>query len=437
MTFTLRARLAAAMAGLVTVAALLGSPVTAAAQGAGGPPTEPTISVLRETLEVVMGIERQRQLLGLPPGADIAAAQLNLLTREFNENVLPGLQSVVDDCFFAEIPLQRAVEWSRQVQLLGFAEELGPLYEQARTAQDLTIEILKNCHDELYQSCVLNDSDPNLDVLGGLTRQLALFGVESGPKGSYQERWLRCEVGWHGTLTVTERVTASSRQQFPSAPGTSVTHTEDTGGNREVTIELPNRKQPSTGRAQGRIVQTSRQESITPNCRELLVNENETAAGGEGEASLRKGSDLAGTLLLSFSGPIETGYTKIGGRNESTCGGAGVLPTYEMPGPRGAWAGVLSENVGDPYAEVLVGTKTLRFEVGAGANPSVPGMGGGGMPSIPGLAGMPGMPGGPGMVVPSDGANPWLVGRVQPTMGELAGERPVVTMVITWDLRFG
>src|SRR5689334_2236016 len=94
-------------------------------QVAGSPlPREATIAQLRELLDALLGIERQRELLGDPslgdqPDPSIPALQLEILTREYDENVLPVLQNATTNCLVAELGFDGAINWARQVQVLG------------------------------------------------------------------------------------------------------------------------------------------------------------------------------------------------------------------------------------------------------------------------------------------------------------------------------
>jgi hypothetical protein len=42
----------------------------------------------------------------------------------------------------------------------------GPLCSQVMTVRDLTVQVLENCDSQIYQRCVLADSDPNGEFLG-------------------------------------------------------------------------------------------------------------------------------------------------------------------------------------------------------------------------------------------------------------------------------
>src|SRR6266542_1996743 len=97
---------------LLLVVPLLLQPAARAAEQEASVPQEYTIQQLRETLVDVAGLERQQQELGMDQVTVISGA-IDLLTRQYEEQILPGLTSVVDDCFFAEEPLAHAGVWAR------------------------------------------------------------------------------------------------------------------------------------------------------------------------------------------------------------------------------------------------------------------------------------------------------------------------------------
>src|SRR5687767_2827138 len=127
----LRAGLLVAVMSALLLAPELAAPPPAGAQSGG--PTEPTIEELRSGLIQVLAIDRQRQLLGAndaeaPLSPEIREAELALLRRQLSEQLLPWMTALLTDCSNAEYVLGQAVGWARQLQLLGFADELQPLY---------------------------------------------------------------------------------------------------------------------------------------------------------------------------------------------------------------------------------------------------------------------------------------------------------------------
>ena len=101
-------------------------------------PKEFTIQQLRESLVDIAGLEHQQQQLGMDQVSVISGA-IDLLTRQYEEEILPGLTSVADDCFFAEEPLAHAGVWGRDVQITGASEPLGPLAGQWSVVRDLQV----------------------------------------------------------------------------------------------------------------------------------------------------------------------------------------------------------------------------------------------------------------------------------------------------------
>src|SRR5207247_6876339 len=114
---------------LLLVVPLLLQPAARAAAQEASVPKEFTIQQLRESLVAIAGLEHQQQQLGMDQVSVISGA-IDLLTRQYEEEILPGLTSVADDCFFAEEPLAHAGVWGRDVQITGASEPLGPLAGQ-------------------------------------------------------------------------------------------------------------------------------------------------------------------------------------------------------------------------------------------------------------------------------------------------------------------
>jgi hypothetical protein len=97
--------------------------------------------------------------------------------------------------------------------------------------------------------------------------------------------------------------------------------------------------------------------------------------------------------------------------------------------------GVLIESMDDPDAEILAGTRTLTWVINGAGAPT---------PARVGASGdtirIPAIPGAPAallMQVPAETANPWLMGRVQPPLGDSPSDFPTLTMEIAWNLQFG
>ncbi len=411
---------------LLLVVPLLLQPAARAAAQEASVPQEYTIQQLRETLVDVAGLERQQQELGMDQVTVISGA-IDLLKRQYEEQILPGLTSVVDDCFFAEEPLAHAGVWARDVQITGASEPLGPLAGQWSVVQDLMTTILRNCHNQIYQMCVLDDGDPNASDLAMLTRQLGL--LDDDP--IYQQHWFNCEYGWHGTLTITESMQGSTSDQAGQS-GVSIGQTQRTLGSREFSIELPNKKEQAQGSANGHISDVTETVSSFASCRLLSSSEMNTVSNGTGASSLRKRSNADGLLTLIFAGPQEKGSmttTLKGTVSGTNCGAQGPpIPSQEMLLPGPPWRGALADQLADPYSETISGSRTLTFlfNVLGELIPARPGEQGGTIriPAIPGQS--------PAMEVQV--LQPWLHPNVPPSDPD---DSPTITMTVTWNLQFG
>jgi hypothetical protein len=392
-----------------------------------GTPQEQTVAQLRATLEGIIGDDRQRQLLGIPPeGIDDVA--IGLLEADFDENVQPGLDFAEKDCFFAEVPVGKALSWARQVQLLGYAENMGPLWLEADIVQESLLKILKHCHKQMYEACVLDDGDPNAALLPGVTRQLSL--MDGDP--IYEEKSRRCSVGWHGTLSSSESLQGTLSRTVNVVGGTATT-TVILSGSRDLKIELSNKVADASGSVDGRVAQNRMDVGKSAKCTTTIeVNALKTSTNS-GAATLRKHSSEAGALTISWGGPNEKGTTKTTGRttySDSKCGTNVNMPNLSGPVPSFAWPGQINDTLGDPYAEVITGTRTVYWVINSsGAAVSARAGDDGGVARIPGI---------PGAAVPAGASalRPWL-SLVQPISPDLEGEPPTIKMDINWSLVFG
>ncbi len=393
----------------------------------GGVPQEMTVSELREALGWFMAIDRSRAMLGLPDLEGTRVLQVQLLQADFDENVLPGLEFAEQDCFFAEQPVRKATDWARQVQLLGYDVDFGPLWEEADVVQESLVKILHNCHKQLYQRCLLDQDDPNVDALPGVTRQLGYYDDDP----IYPQRSKRCEIGWNGTLTLSESM-QGSQSKTQSMAGSSVTTKLVVSGNRDLRIETLGRGQPTTGTVEGRNSQTTTTIATAGKCTFTSDLSLLKVGSGSGEATLFKHSNVDGELILSFTSPLEQGRQTTTGRstvNDTNCGSNASIPDQSTPLPSPRWPGQIREQLGDPYTEVVEGSKTIYWVVNAAGLPTpARGSDGGGVSRVPAVPGAP----------PLGLANqllPWL--QVLQTAPDLDGEPPTIKMDIHWSLVFG
>jgi hypothetical protein len=417
---------------LATLVALLPAARQASAQESGVPQEE-TVAELRDTLEILLAWDRQRAMFGLPPAGGVEHATIALLKAQFDEEILPGLMFAEQDCFFAQVPLGKAVAWARDVQLQGLGDEFGPLWEEAEVVQESLGKILVNCHKQIYERCVLDDGDPNIESLPGITRQLGLMGIE----GNFEARTQRCETGWNGKVTIRETL-SGTLSKTDSMGGTSVSTRVVFSGNRTFRVELISRGF-AIGDADGRSEKNENVVARAGRCTTTMDQIGLRTASGSGDAFLRKISTDSGKLLISFSGPTETGRSSISGRmtfSDAKCGQNGNLPDTSAPTPPHPWPGQIADTLDDPLSEFISGSKSLTFShnslgvpVPAQNTPT-------GVARIPAIPGMPRPGGGLDAALPSQSQLlPWLE-MVQPDPN-LEGEPPVVHMQIDWELVFG
>jgi len=408
---------------------------------------EPTIAQLRDALERALAIERQRELLGdstLGDGPDpqVTALQMDILTREYNEDVLPVLQNATQDCLIAELGFTNATSWSRDVQNLGLAGSpedtqdvgaapqdtapgtYGPLYGALTNVQALVVQILQNCDRVIYEQCVRDDRDPEGELLGALMRQLAYLDADP----VYQQRYFNCQYGWHGTLTIHEEMAGSSRTQQSSSNGTSVLTTWETSGTRDFSVELANKKDGATGTAKGHSLTTQKTTTRDSRCTTTQTMTTEVSGSGSGDASMRKVSQPDGTLALSFIGPGEPGGKQHSGTStQSNCGTNPPSGTDALISDA-PYSGDVFDKLSNSLAESLSGTRTMQFIINAGGSPTLAQETSGGalirVPADPGAAPLPG-----------DNIHPWLF--TTPPPGVDPSNYPTLRLRLSWNLTFG
>ncbi|HEU5318682.1 MAG TPA: hypothetical protein VFX49_21390 [Chloroflexota bacterium] len=397
------------------------------AQGGGGPPSELTIAELRQALQFFQSLNRSRAMFGLESLGAEAALTLQLLEAEFDENVLPGLLFAEQDCFFAEVPLLKALSWLRNVQLLGLDKDWGPLWEEAAVVQDSMYKIVRNCHTRLYEKCVLDDSDPDAALLPSVTRSMML--IDGDPV--YEEKSRRCSIGWTGYLTVKESLQGNMTLTQAAGP-TSATTRAVANGTRDVKIDLLNKSEGSVGTADGRVDENMTTVASVARCTSTSEQVTLIQSRGSGDALLTKHSSPTGELTLAFAGPTEDASISQSvtmAFNDPQCGGNASLPAARQPLPGSPWPGLLNDRLNDPLTEMISGSRTLLWVINAAGVPTPAREGESGeasrIPAIPGLpAGTSAYP-----------LYPW-VGLSQP-MPDAGGERPTIRMEIKWELVFG
>jgi hypothetical protein len=410
-------------------------------------PQQATLSQLRELLDALLKIERQRELLGDPtlgdqPDPSIPALQLELLTRDYNENVLPTLQNAATDCLAAQLGLSHALSWAQQVQALGLSNTpedtqdvgaespavggYGPLAGEMQNVQSLYVQILQNCDKQVYDSCVRDDGDPNGDYLGVFLQQLAYFDDDP----IYQQRYVNCSYGWHGTLTIHEQLTGGTQPRVTSSGnGNSTTEQWNASGTRDLNIELANKKDGATATARGHSTSTTQVTSTDPRCRTTHTQTVERTVDASGGASLRKISNTGGGLTLGYRGPVESGGTEHSSTTvQSNCGGPQRPDATDAVLPSAGASGEFNDKLDSPQTESISGSRSATYVLD-GSRPSLQSSVNNGSVVQVG----PGV----GAILPAPGDNymPWL--NATPPAGTDRSQFPVVRVTISWNLTFG
>jgi hypothetical protein len=243
-----------------------------------------------------------------------------------------------------------------------------------------------------------------------------------------------------GKVTITESL-EGRLSKTESMAGTSVSTTVVVSGNRNFKVELIERRN-AIGQADGRSQQTDTLVARAGQCTNTTEQTGLRTTSGSGAAFLRKVSTETGKLVISFSGPQETGRSSVSGRStwsSAQCGPSGSLPDAGAPTPPHPWLGQIADTLEDPLTEVVKGSKSLTFVVNAAGAHTPARDTPTGVSRIPAIPGMPSAPQpGAGMdaVLPSESTlHPWI--EMITPQPDLEGEPPVVRMHVEWELVFG
>jgi hypothetical protein len=311
---------------------------------------EPTIDELVFVIQFLRGVERTRELLGIQdPGrtAELNAIEHELRARAFWDVVFPELVQAEGDCSFGEAALIDAVNWARQVQIAepeGWEEEIDVVNESM-------LKIVRNCHDEVYRRCVLEDRPPWPDVLASLNRDLEKLGSE---EQVYKDRREKCFFGWGGTLTATEKLDAPRHAWDNSSGGEERSAYWSGSGSFEMHLERHSHQ--STGDATGMRTVVSGGSITTGGCR--LDTEGETihAGTGAGQALLQPSGSPTGEFRITFQGPQEARTERaVQTRGQTTCGAATTRQPQQRTLPDAKRAGEIVIQKDDLYDERLNG----------------------------------------------------------------------------------
>jgi hypothetical protein len=159
-------------------------------------PTDPEDRI-HSQFQQLLQEERHRQLLG-EEGDPALTEKIEALFREwYTELVQPTLAQMQTDCAYSRTAVPRALAWVRQMQLFGLGEVFAA---EGQAVMEAMINALKNCFDEAKKDCI-DTSDPVLmNLLGGITRQLALLGSLDDSHNVLNPD-LQCSKGWSGTTS--------------------------------------------------------------------------------------------------------------------------------------------------------------------------------------------------------------------------------------------
>jgi hypothetical protein len=281
--------------------------------------------------------------------------------------VLPTLQNATTDCLVAELGLSHALSWAQQVQALGLSTTpedtldvgaespavggYGPLAGEMQKVQSLYVQILQNCDKQVYDSCVRDDGDPNGDYLGVFLHQLAYFDDDP----IYQQRYINCSYGWHGTLTIHEQLAGGTQPRvLSSGNGSSMTIQWNASGTRDLNIELANKKDGANGTAKAHSTSTTQTTTTDPRCRTTQTQTAERIVDASGGASLRKISNAAGGLTLGYRGPVESGGAEhTSTTTQSNCGSPQRPDATDAVLPSSGASGELNDKLDSPQTESI------------------------------------------------------------------------------------
>lgn len=125
-------------------------------------------------------------------------SDLETMLRDYYNSVLKAeLEIAKKNCKRGKAIAQKALSWSRQVQLLG----LDSAFEsEIRSINEALVAALANCYNEAFDTC-LNKNDPaQIREMFGFLRQLSLLGAEGLVDQGKIERCARFELDFESVI---------------------------------------------------------------------------------------------------------------------------------------------------------------------------------------------------------------------------------------------
>lgn len=181
---------------------------------------EDAIRPLQQEIAEKLGIERQKQLLGIVDEGEGNTAILEALNTgaNFYETELrPRVAEASRRCATTRELLPWMLGWERQRQLLGAVSDDEPPDPEIN---NLMCQGVKRCEEQAIECCRTRGGDTRLIAfLLGIERQRQLLGMTEGSCGTspgYEDLIGDCAPKWFGTLKVSETGSFSTNRSSAS-----------------------------------------------------------------------------------------------------------------------------------------------------------------------------------------------------------------------------
>jgi hypothetical protein len=144
-----------------------------------------------------------------------------ILQAYWEKGVEPTLNAMMTDCKVAQKLADRAWDFERTVELLGYHDNFEPQEGQVHGA---VVAAWENCFRQTLGECLKRSNPQQIEQASIYSRRLALLGIED-PEYNWVNPDLYCEGGWIGTTTrtlklsgdVTDVITAEVEWEIDSA----------------------------------------------------------------------------------------------------------------------------------------------------------------------------------------------------------------------------
>ncbi|MCC7377246.1 MAG: hypothetical protein IT581_21470 [Verrucomicrobiales bacterium] len=171
-----------------------------------------------------LGIERQKQLLGVADdneGISVLGDLMGQGETFYQNEILPKVPSATQKCATTRELLTWMLGWERQKQLLGTATDDDTGMSEITAAMCAGFQ---KCQDQAIECCRTKGGDTRLiTFLLGIERQRQLLGIEDSSCGKpidTQGLIDDCAPKWYGTLKITEDGSYSTNRTTSAASDT-------------------------------------------------------------------------------------------------------------------------------------------------------------------------------------------------------------------------